>query len=198
MAVKKKCLMILLICLGCIGAAISVILIAGLPWIGLGIGALFSDDPPLPDTTYGEFPFRLVYEYNGERITLEDTMIIEHKGVKWNEGLGKYNVWHVSYASQRETGQTDEDYNKLILFDGFIEGKGSAEIKFALGSCEYYMGLEEVEPYYKYLGIQPGDIVISSPKYTGPISNEELYSKYNIKIIEKYISPPITEKSKNY
>lgn len=179
---KKKRFIILLIVFG----SIIVTAIAA-------VAIVFDDvypEPPQPEITYGEFPFRLVYEYNGERITLEDTLIIEHEGVKWNEGLGKYNAWNVSYESQKET---DKDYNKLILFRGFIEGNGSATIKFELGSCEYYMGLEENDTYYQHFGIQPGDIVISSPAYTGPLSNGELYSEYNIKIIEKYISPPITE-----
>ncbi|MGC3014791.1 hypothetical protein ACPTH2_17305, partial [Enterococcus faecium] len=36
--------------------------------------------PPLPEITYGEFPFSLEYEIDEERILIEDTVIAEFIG----------------------------------------------------------------------------------------------------------------------
>ena len=40
--------------------------------------------PPLPEITYGEFPFRLEYELNEKLHVIEDTLIVEFDGF-WNE-----------------------------------------------------------------------------------------------------------------
>jgi len=36
--------------------------------------------PPEPEITYGEFPFRLEYEIDGERFVIEDVVIVEFMG----------------------------------------------------------------------------------------------------------------------
>ena len=50
------------------------------PWIAIDLHMRLSPDPPMPEITYGEFPFRLVYELNGEQIVIEDIIICEFDG----------------------------------------------------------------------------------------------------------------------
>ena len=145
-------------------------------------------DPDKPEVTYGEFPFTLIYEIDGETITIEDTLVIRYKGVGANEGVGKYNEWDRYLKSQ-----TDEGYirHSVRLFDGLLENGNSATIFLELGSCEYYMGLQEDMIYYYYTDMKPGDIAILTHEYTGPLSEETLYNDYGIKIIKKELSPPV-------
>ncbi len=147
-------------------------------------------DPPKPEIKYGEFPFELVYELDGETFIIEDTLIIEYKGVGANEGVGKYNEWNRYLKSQQV-----ENYirHNVILFDGLLQNGNSALIYLELGSCEYYMGLEEDRIYYYYSDTKPGDIAILTHEYNGSISTEELYNNYNInlKIIKLELSSPI-------
>lgn len=139
----------------------------------------------VPEVKSGEFPFKLVYEKNNELITIEDTLIIEFKDIdeNWNGGSGPQRIWHWSCANWTTT----ED---LILYKEF-----GCKIIFALGSCEYYLGLEEEDWFWKYNDIKPGDIVIESGGEFRTISEEELFEQFDIKIIEKSISPPITQPS---
>ena len=64
-----------------------------LPWMLLYLGIAFSPDPPRPEITRGEFPFRLEYEIDGKRVVIEDTLICEFDGFGMNEGAGKYRKW---------------------------------------------------------------------------------------------------------
>lgn len=193
MTKKKKCIIFAIVAGAILETAIALALVVLLnPFTLLYIGN--SQEPPKPAVTYGEFPFELVYEIDGERIAVKDTLVIEYDGVGGGGSIGKYNKWAPFCESQRGTGKYLKDYDKLILFSGSIKGSEPVTIKFDLGSCAYYMGVEETQTYYEHLGIQPGDIVISSRAYTGPISDEELYENYNIKIIKKTISPPISKR----
>ena len=182
----KKRFIVLIVIGGAIIFFVEAIIVLSFPWLMIGIGGMMREDPPQPNVTYGEFPFSLVYEIDGSRIEITDTLVIEYLGVDWNEGLGKYNKWNVSYK-----GSTTEE--SLYLLEGFLEDGYPFSIRMELGSCEYYMGLEEDEPYYSMFNVKPGDIVISSRNEEGPLFEEELYDRFNIKIIEKTISKPITE-----
>ena len=135
----------------------------------------------VPKNKQGEFPFKLEYEINGERISVEDTLIIEYKRSYWSFELGAEHEFNVYCASQMGTEKVFRDYENLVLLE-------SPHIEFMIGSCDYYMGLKEDPSIYDY--ISPGDIMLKTSSYTGPISDEELLEQYDIKIIEKYISSP--------
>lgn len=139
----------------------------------------------VPEVKSGEFSFKLVYEKNNELITIEDTLIIEFKDIdeNWNGGSGPHRIWHTSFANWT----TDED---LILYED-----NNCEIWFELGSCEYYLGLEENDSDLEYLGAKPGDFIGERNGYRYVSNEKELLLRYNIKIIEKSISPPITQPS---
>ena len=69
---KKKKILIIIISLIIIGALVVV-----LPLLyffdEIFIEMVF-DKPSKPTITHGEFPFELVYEYNGKEITIRDTI----------------------------------------------------------------------------------------------------------------------------
>ena len=168
----------------------------------LGYVALTNPNPPqIPATYYGEFPFKLVYEINGEQKTIEDTLVIEYQGYRISAGsLGTLeNDWN-AYLERRKDEQETQYYytEQFVLLDNYIDGC-HIRIEFDVGSCEYYMGLEEADVFsyiYRY-GTSAGDFILFSPEYEGRISEEELYDEFGIKIIEKQISKPLTGKPKN-
>ena len=160
-----------------------------LPWLMIACGAFLEPDPPKPEATYGEFPFELVYEMDGQQIEISDTLVIEYSGVGYNEGVGKYNKWN---AYWKESECTPGYPTSIELFSGFVEGIGSVTIAYKLGSCEYYMGLDEVQGIYIYNDVNPGDIFLTSPKENKVITDEELYSRFSIRIISKSLSSPIS------
>jgi len=174
--IKKTAIIITVICT--VTLVLPIVLVSVIP--------SFYRNPPKPEHKYGEFPFSLTYEINGELKEVKDTLVIEYEGIDWNEGLGKYNLWNTYYKSSKTS---DED---LELFNDYVDGIGSVIISYKLGSCEYYMGLPETEHLYKSGVIIPGDIMITSPKETRVITNEELYNNYKIRIIEKSISSPLS------
>ena len=146
---------------------------------------------PEPEVTYGRFPFKLVYEVDGERITVEDTYIIEYKG--WDPGgfnIGPYYLWDTSVTRKLPRESVWQYFDRVLIIK-----KSHPRIEFMIGSPEYYFGLEERGgSIYNHNGLEPGDFRISSREYSGYISEEEIYEKYGIKIIEAYISPPLVER----
>lgn len=143
---------------------------------------------PDPEVTYGRFPFKLVYEVDGERITVEDTYIIEYKGWHWGFDEGSYYHWDTSVTRKLPRESVSQYFDRVLVIK-----KSTPQIRFIIGSPEYYFGLEE-DQWYIHHNVKPGDFVINSREYTGYISEEELYEKYGIKIIEKYVSPPLVER----
>ncbi len=174
-------------------ARISLMII--FPILLLGMVVFFSScstRPIEPKNKYGEFPFKLVYEKNDGRIEIIDSFVIEYLGVGYDEGRGKHNKWRAYYKSAKTDPTHSISDTDLVLFNDYVDGVGSVKIFFALGSCEYYMGLEETGTIYQWENISPGDIVITSREGTRSISNEELLQDYGINIIEKTISSPIS------
>jgi hypothetical protein len=84
-------------------------------------------DIPQPTITYGEFPFELVYEVDGERVVLKDTYICEYGGVGWNLGLGHFREW-TGYL--KSNGEED-----VVLVQD-----GTKQVICTIGSPAYYMG----------------------------------------------------------
>ena len=165
---------------------VIVIAIFALPWLFMAVASVFSPLPPKPPVDYAEFPFKLVYEINDEVKTIEDTLIIEHNGYTYHGTPQKRNSWRRSLKS-------GNSLDSLTLFhEDYVPDGGSVTIRFELGSCEYYMGLEEANVSYIAIGAKPGDIIESRYRFTGAISEEELYEKYNIRIIDMELSSPLS------
>ncbi len=161
--------------------------------IGVLINILFytGEKPKEPVVKSGDFPFKLVYEVEGERYTIEDTLLIRYEGIGYDaESLEYFNQWNRIYKSELDILLPNPSYadNKFYikLYSGHNDGIGSIDICFDLGSSDYYMGIEEDESSFQ---TQPGDIYIY-PSFQ-VLSENELSEKHGIKIIEKYVSSPI-------
>lgn len=162
------------------------------PWLVIFIGTMSQPNPPKPQITYGEFPFKLVYEIDGARKVIEDTLICEYDGIGMDEGRGKFRKWKEHLASG----------NKKLLLSKTIGGLGIAfenektlkqEIYYDPGPAWYYMGDYESSTDYKH-GFPDASF---SEKYFnggasyGDIAADELLKKFKIKLISWDYTEPI-------
>jgi hypothetical protein len=84
--------------------------------------------PPPPEIRYGEFPFRIEYEMDGERYIIEDTLIAEF--VRSSEGSATSihrRVWNSRLKSGNE---------RIFLLKEAV----NVTISFSPGFAEYFMG----------------------------------------------------------
>ncbi|MBQ7035169.1 MAG: hypothetical protein IJN34_05480 [Clostridia bacterium] len=151
-------------------------------WGFIWLCAVTIPDPPPPAVEQGEFPFKLVYEIDGERKEIEDTLVIEFEDSKGDFEVGDIYYWKRYFKNDIFNDETYE----IVLAE-----EEDYRVWFELGSSEYYMGIDD--PLDKY-GTQPGEIGVYPE--TLPINDETLLEYYGIKIIEKYVSPPIEAPSK--
>lgn len=139
------------------------------------------NDPPRPEMTYGEFPFRLEYEINGERVVIEDTLICEFDGYGLSGGRGKYRKWKSAFASGRErvTLYVDE----------------TVEIHYPVGSAQYYMG--DLEKGRTVNHAFPNAVITAKDgkmTMSASIDARQLEKKYNIVLISWVHTPPIVNR----
>lgn len=154
-----------------------------LPWLLMRLGLTLLPNPERPEITYSEFPFRLEYEINGERVVVEDTLICEYDGIGRNTGQGKYRKWKSYFASGRE---------QILL----LKVDNRKEIYYDPGPAEYYM--DDMRGQW-YLHIFPNACRLEKDEYgtsTGIINADELTEKYNIKLISWDYTSPIKNKFK--
>lgn len=176
-----------------VGLAVVITLTAFItmgPWIIVYFGLHSLSDPPKPEITYGEFPFRLEYEINGERKVIQDTLICEFDGIGISEGLGKYRKWKEHLASGKDDVVLLEIDNPAP--DGY-ERIVKQDITYPIGSAYYYMGdVEEDEIFSEcfpdasyYLEYEDGG------SDSGVIRADELLEKYHLKLIKWDYTQPI-------
>lgn len=148
--------------------------------IGMSFKQLFRGSAPhAPKIKYGEFPFKLVYEVNGERITVEDTLICKYDGNVWNEGLGKQRKWRSYLASNKE----ERSIQLMELSD-------HTKIYYSTDRPAYYMGdgkktKYQNDPFNGVFAVGP-----SSSRLHG-MAIKDMLEYLNIVLIEWEIAPPI-------
>lgn len=152
------------------------LLIITFPWSALILYHTFSPNPPKPEITYGEFPFELVYEIDGETITVNDTYICKFDGFGSNEGTGKYREWK-GYV--KSTG-------KSTLF---ITKDDKYKFYCNVGKAEYYMGDTEHHMWVEIAG--PTLYADDHDPWALPDIDEEERRIEKIKIISWKFSEPI-------
>lgn len=174
---KKKAICILTISIAALFLVICVV-----PWGSIFIGTMLLEEPPKPQIVQEEFAFTLVYEINGERKVIEDTLICEFDGIGVDEGRGKYCKWKSRLAS----GNT-----AIRLWEEEKEGGVKQEIYYNYAPPGYYMG----DPYYKDGNrFNYSDVVLkkeSSDISEEFISEKKLLNKYNIQIISWECEEPV-------
>ena len=133
---------------------------------------------PEPQIKEGEFPFEMVYEIDGETITVNDIYVCEFDGFDWNKGVGKHRKWK-GYIKSSGTEVL------ILLEDG--------DLKFAVsvGSPEYYMS----DPTCPYSENTPSIFYIEPNEFGGITSGvldiEPLLEQYKLKLISWKFSEPI-------
>jgi len=148
------------------------------PWMAMFIGTQSESAPPSPKIRYGEFPFRLEYEQNGQPIVIQDTLICEYIGIRADEGRGKYRKWKQYLASRKE---------RITLY----KEDDTLEIYFPTNDANYYMGDTDIQ-YNSILPLSALKIEkVGGGKQIGSITGDELLNKYRIKLIKWDIAQPI-------
>jgi len=137
-------------------------------------------NPPLPEIRYGEFPFRLEYEINGERVVVEDTIICKFDGIETTVN-GKYIKWKLYFKSGWES------YKKTGYW-GAIRVDDKNDIYFAIGGPHYYMNDNTTDINFHAFRIEK----YSFGGYGTPtVKEDELLNTYGIRLISFEPSDPI-------
>lgn len=145
-----------------------------LPQVIFNIELNLLDTPEKPEVKYGEFPFWIEYEINGEKFKIEDSVICKYKGVSVTAN-GKERNWETTL----EKGERD---SALLLTDG------NRRIYCYVGEASYYMG--DFETYGKTVFYPK----VFYEEYNGGITssaNKDILDKYNIRILGYEFSKPI-------
>lgn len=185
---KKK----LTIVLGTVSSALISVIAIHLIIVAAVFTAIMTydpEEPPKPQITYGEFPFKLVYELNGEMKIIEDVIICEYMGTKKSGAGYKVNTWKKYLKSGS---------NEIILLDlRYTNDKGwnnrpILNLYFDYGSASDYMGARKIERI-----AQPFDYVSYCYKakngdtHRFSMPSEEAWEKYKIRLISWECAPPI-------
>jgi hypothetical protein len=169
------------ICLS--GILILSALVSGCVFTAVQLHTLNLPDPPEPAIKSGAFPFRLVYELNGEQIVIEDTIVCEYSGVEVI-GVGKKSrTWKANFLS---TGEE-------VTYMG-VELMRNAEtaVYMSVGGPDYYMGEWEGTDYEQKEDFETTFRTDPVEGYVEIIFTEQaLFDEYNIKIVEWTHAPPI-------
>lgn len=159
--------------------AVLIILVFSMPWLLMHYGINSLPNPPEPAITYGEFPFRLEYELNGQRMVIQDRLICEYAGVGSDEGRGKYREWKEKLAN-------GEERVTLLVVDE------NTEIFYDPGPAYYYMG--DMQERKSFIHKFPNALVMRKDgKFTtySLIEASELLQQYNIQLIRWEYTQPI-------
>lgn len=146
------------------------------PWIMIFAGIWLSPDPLEPQIQYGEFPFEIVYQLDGELYTVSDVFVCEYDGIGVDEGVGKHIQWK---------GYLKSNGNEEIV----LLRKDSVRIVCSIGSPEYYMGDGDQSEQ----GIQPDLLLIEDYESltTVHVLTDAEGEKYKIKLISWQLTKPI-------
>lgn len=144
-----------------------------------GFICLLSPTPPEPKITYAEFPFEIVYEIDGEIVTVNDVYVCEFVGVEW-DGKEKRREWKGYIKS---SGEKD-----LILLED-----EDLEIAVSIGHPEYYMSdplyqdSEETTPSIYYL--KPNKY---GGKSSGKAGIKQMLNHYKLELVSWEFSEPVS------
>ena len=153
------------------------------PWGFISVGSWLAPNPPKPEIKYGEFPFVLIYELDGEVKVIQDVVVCEFDGFKSHGEAGKYRKWksHLKSGKERIT---------LLNVDNTLE------FYFNYGDPENYMGdpqsgrygedLSYDLSYIPFIKKENGIIVADSG-----MPADKVWEKYKLKIIDWKYTPPI-------
>ena len=96
---------------------ITTLTLLGAAAILVVFGLLFGFDiPNKPKVKTGEFPFELVYEYNGEQFTIKESIVCEYEGIEWSIDGGSKREWNCYITNYDSYGQfyLDEEKHHIL------------------------------------------------------------------------------------
>lgn len=129
-------------------------------------------NPPMPEITYGEFPFEIVYSVDGEVFQKSDVIICECK-VDYTPEYGKRLLFTEKYQSGT---------------DNILCEKMGVDIRIDCGNPEYYLLSEK--PCEDYV---PGQYIYYEGYYFDytELTSSEAKEQLGIEIISAHFSEPI-------
>ena len=170
---------------------IIIIVLVGVFYLFIVSGAFLTllPNPPAPEIQYGEFPFTLTYELDGEIIEINDAVICEYDGVvrsgtptrKWKSSL-KNGQKYITLLNFESLNIKNDNGEKII------------ELYFYYGTGAYYMG-DNDDSFSRTE--QSTDRVCYMYKNKnkevrhGSFSAAEAYEKFGIRLISWECAPPI-------
>ena len=167
----------------------AIVLVFGFIILPIFVIKQFDFNPSPPKIKYGEFPFRLKFEINGQQKVIEDVVICNFDGYEWRGESGKYRKWksYLKSGNERIT---------LIEFSENIQDKWNhqiLELYFYWGNAEYYMSDLSNRPksgqdfdYINYM-YKNAEGKIGFSAFTA----DEAWNKYKVKLLSWEIAPPI-------
>lgn len=175
---KKKVIKIIVISLIVLLALIvfAPILIMG----GFLLVEIVFNRPSTPKVKHGEFPFELVYEYNGEQHTISETIICDYEGVEFSLEGGNSREWNCYMSDNTQYGQyylDEEKYPTLhiqIPLEGdYWMGDPEFDAEFAMPYL-FFVDENTGTTYYekesidvvgaKIISWKPGDVMVDNIK----------------------------------
>ena len=186
---------ILFICICIFVVAFSIFV---LPWLLIAVIPIGDNTEYVPEITYGEFPFKLVYEIEGKEFTIEDTLICKYNGYGKNEGTGKYIRWKTEFASGNkrivlfEMSGLELSISKRLDYNAEKASQYTTHVHYDVGAPEYYMG--SATNKIEQLGSFPNARLFIEKKGKGSdlhITAQNLLDKYNIELISWDHAEPI-------
>lgn len=129
---------ILKILAGILLALLLVIVIVLCIAFGPILGELFFNRPSKPQEKHGEFAFELIYEYNGEQFTVNETIVCDYEGISFSLEGGNSRDWNCYITNNEDFGRYYPDeqkhpslYVQVPLNAEYYMGSPDASVEFA-------------------------------------------------------------------
>ncbi|MBQ4052590.1 MAG: hypothetical protein IJD09_02970 [Clostridia bacterium] len=160
------------------------------------IAVFFNRNEPRPEIDSGEFPFRIVYEVEGEKKIIEDLIIIKYKGTDYNLDRVTPYEWNSTFASGRKKSEILNSLNLdngLVLYEGMLENGKAYAVMINLGSNPYYMGYlsDEYVPGNILIATYDLDTKSGTRYHFTEIEESDLPSLCGFKMLETEFSKPV-------
>ena len=147
-------------------------------------------NPPKPKIKHKEFSFKLEYEINGEKKTVEDSLICDFDGFEVRAvGGPKKRIWKEHFKNKQNdeiltTGNKSSTKEQIVL-----ENIDIYKVVLSAGTAEYFLGEPEYGRTEKLPFIQVYDT--TTEYYKDPTESNAFLSEYAFKIIEWYCDTPL-------
>ena len=138
------------------------------------------DRPVTPKTKKAEFPFEIVYEYNNEQFTVNETIVCEYEGISFKLEGGNSRDWNCYITN-------NDDYGRYYLDK---EKYPSLYVQIPL-EADYYMGDPDANPEFSLPYIFFIDESTGTTYY-----EQDLSSVIGAKIISFKLSEPLVNNIK--